>query len=238
MIVVYSASRNLYPYLLPSVMSLLKHNPQTKKVYLLIEDDHLPYEIPEVCECVNVSKYKEMFIGGKNFHTPYSYLSLIRACYNKVLPRKHDRIIQLDVDTIIEDSLKPLWDIDLTGKWFAAAPELKGSYRPYGSPYYNAGVMVLNLKQIRKDGIEDIMVADLNANRFQQIDQDTWNKYGAVDKAVPFDTRYNECFVTGTSMNPAVVHFAGTRNWWRYKEGFRGYYLENYKEFFREGCNS
>ena len=41
MIVVYAASRNLYPVLPMAYMSLLKHNPDAR-VICLIEDDELP----------------------------------------------------------------------------------------------------------------------------------------------------------------------------------------------------
>ena len=53
-IVVYAASRNLYPWLPMAYMSLLKHNPEAG-VVCLIEDDELPYEVPHNVGFVNVS---------------------------------------------------------------------------------------------------------------------------------------------------------------------------------------
>ena len=35
--VIYTASRNLYPYLYPSIISLLVHN-DVERIYLLLED--------------------------------------------------------------------------------------------------------------------------------------------------------------------------------------------------------
>ena len=51
--VVYTASRNLYPYLMASVRSLLDYNPDAR-VWMLIEDDRLPYDVPWNVEVVNV----------------------------------------------------------------------------------------------------------------------------------------------------------------------------------------
>jgi len=52
--VVYSASRNLYPYLPAAYMSVIEHNPDAR-VWLLIEDEKLPYDVPANVETVDVS---------------------------------------------------------------------------------------------------------------------------------------------------------------------------------------
>lgn len=236
MIVVYSASRNLYPYMLPSIMSLLKHNPQVEKIYLLIEDDQMPYEVPEVCECINVSGQTWFPRDGANFRSNFTYLSLLRVCYGKLLPESVDRVIQLDVDTIVEDSLQPIWEVDLTDKWFAAVPETLSRYKPFGDVYYNIGVAVFNLAQIRRDGVEDALILWLNNHETPYIDQDAWNMFGARTRAVALDARYNECFVTESSSSPAVVHYAGIKMWWNKPDLFRGWYLDDYKCFYKEGC--
>ena len=44
--VAYSGSKNLYPYINASLRSLLDHN-KVEKVYLLIEDDEFPFELPK-----------------------------------------------------------------------------------------------------------------------------------------------------------------------------------------------
>ena len=46
-------------------------------------------------------------------------------------------MIHLDIDTIICDSLEPLWKMPLTGKWFGAVPEKQNWYKPFGDKYYN-----------------------------------------------------------------------------------------------------
>ena len=223
MICVYSASRNLYPYLKPAILSLLEHN--ECEVILLVEDDDIGYELPDCCRCINVRESgQELFRNSPNFGTAFTYLAMIRAAYSKWIDA--DRIIQLDVDTIVCDSLEEIWNVDMTDAHYAAVPEYKGRFKPYGEKYYNVGVAVFNLKLIRETGMDSKLVNFLNTNRVPYIDQDAYN---ALCKATDLPVRFNECFVTGYTDNPAVVHYAGIRNWWRDKGGFRHEYYEKYE---------
>ena len=49
--------------------------------------------------------------------------------------------------------------------------------------------------------------------------------------AVDLGIRYNECFVTGESLRPAVVHAAGEKRWWtNLDERYRGRYWQAYEQ--------
>lgn len=231
MIIVYSGTRNLYECMLPSITSLLEHN-TPRKIYILIEDDQFPYELPEVCETINVSALKDKYFNphGANMNSQFTYMAMIRICYADIFAQ-HDRILQLDCDTIILDSLEPVWNTDLTGKWFAAVPEYLGRYNPFGHPYYfNIGVCLFNLDQIRKDNMVPYACKFLDYVRVMCVEQDALNMYGGLDKSVVIPIRYNECFATGRTDNPAVVHYAGYPNWWTDPETPRLEYLEKYRQ--------
>lgn len=233
--VVYAASRNLYPYLLPTITSLLDHN-NVGKIYLMIEDDELPYAIPKCCEIVNVSGQKYFPKDGPNMRSQFTYLAMLRVCYASLFANE-DRLIQLDVDTIVNDDLSILWNMDLTDKWFAAVPEHKGTFKPYGDTYYNMGVAVFNLAQIRQDNIEKTLVEFLNTEAVPYIDQDAWNKYG-TEKSVDLPVFYNECIPTGFTNNPIVVHFAGYNAWWLPMVMPGSEYKEPYKDLYGVGKES
>lgn len=234
MIVCYSASRNLYPYLREAIASLLDHN-NPDKIYVIAEDDEIG--VPFDVKVINVSDQTYYDPKGPNMSNIFTYMAMMRLLYTDLLPNE-DKVIQLDVDTIVCDSLEPLWNIDLRGKWFAACPEYKGHYRPFGNapdrPYYNVGVMVVNIEQMRADGYVPEMVKYLNAIRLYCSEQDVLNLYGVdlhKDKEIP--TRYNETQYTGESDNPAVVHYAGFRDWWKCDENLpRREYLQAYRERF------
>lgn len=71
-----------------------------------------------------------------------------------------DRALYLDVDTIVVDSLAPLWQTDLEGHYLAAVtnvlmphhahrPEALGLSGP--DEYFNSGVLLMNLAEMRRD---------------------------------------------------------------------------------------
>ena len=224
--IVYAVTRNFYEKLFPSMKSLLEHNPEAA-IYVLTEDERLPAFLLGDPTAINVSGQDFFPEGGPNYHNSFTYINLLKVCYASLLPV--DRVIHLDADTIICDSLKPMWETDLTGKWIAACNERQGRYHPFGQDYYNMGVAVLNLKQMREDGIEPELVRYLNAFPQPWADQDAWNKYGLErDKFVELPVRYNENFATGQTDDPAIVHFCGIRNWWDNPNMPRREYLDKY----------
>lgn len=227
MVIVYAMTRNIYECLKPSLTSLLEHN-SPKKIYILAEDDELPYEVPKFCEIINVSGQQYFPKNGPNRNSIYTYMAMMRACYTDLLPNE-DKILQLDIDTIICDSLEPLWDIDLEGKWFAACPEYLGKYNPWNNPvYYNIGVCMYNLAEMRKDDAQNKMVNFMNHNRLWCVEQDALQRFACPDKATEIPLRYNECFCCGYTDDPAVVHYAGTPNWYTNHTIKRREYLDKY----------
>ena len=214
---VYSGTRNLYPDMVTAAKTLVKHS-SVEKIYFLIEDDKFPEKLPDMIETVNVSGQQYFPKRCANFRTPFSYMSLLRVCYTKILPKNVEKILQLDVDTIVADDIDELWDVDLEGKWFAAVLEDKSTYKPFGPVYYNIGVAMFNLAQIREDFADDLMIYTLNTRKLPYIDQDVWNmhRYG---KDVQIPGRFNESSVTHISEHPAIVHYAGVKGWQKNEEG-------------------
>lgn len=226
--VIYALTRNLYPHLAPTMRSLIEHNPKAK-VYILAEDDKIPIKLPCKATVLNVSGQSYFKPGSVNWGKQFTYMAMMRAAYANLFPRMK-RCIQLDIDTIVCDSLEPLWRTDLTGKWFAACPEYNGHYKPYGPMYYNIGVAVFNLEQIRKDNITPEVIRFLNTESVPYLEQDAWNRYGLdQDKITPIDVRFNECFCCGRTGNPAIVHYAGEREWYSNRYIDRAEYLERYR---------
>lgn len=207
--IVYAFTADYAPKAFPSMRSLKEHNPKAK-VFVVTEADEL--DLPIEAEIINIKDQTWFPPTGVNYRNQFTYINLLKVMYPSILPV--NKVIHLDCDTIICDSLEPLWKTDLKGKWFAACPEYRGRYRPFGDMYYNMGVAVINLQQMRKDGIEAVMAEYLNTVPQPYADQDAWNKYGIEqDKVTAFPIRYNECFATGETDSPAIVHYCGYINW-------------------------
>ena len=228
-IAVYAGTRNLYPDMSTAVKSLLA-NSSVDKVYLLIEDDKFPYWLPPMVETINVSGQTVFPKDGPNYYSGFTYMVLLRACYTKLLPKTVSKVLQLDIDTVVTDNIDSLWEIDMKGKWFCATKENQKWYKPYGNDYYNIGVCMFNLEQMRKDHADDLLINLLNTRKFTYLEQDALNYTGGIDKVVPMDNRFNSSHVTGHADNPAIVHFAAIKSW-RNATWAKGYkYLEEYRK--------
>ena len=220
---IYSGSRNLYPHMVTAAKSLIA-NSGVERVWFLIEDPVFPIELPEMIETIDVSGQGYFNPKGPNMKTQFTYMALMRVCYAKLLPDT-EKVLQLDVDTVAVADVDQLWDIDMGEALFMAVREPERyvsdkagerhriDYKPYGERYYNIGVAMFNLAQIRKDGIDNFLIHALNTEHLPYIDQDAWDKYGN-DRCIDLPTRYNECMVTGYTDDPAIVHYAGYGNGW------------------------
>ena len=216
---VYSGTRNLYPHMATAAKSLIA-NSGVERVWLLIEDVEFPHDVPDIVETIDVSGQQWFHPKGPNMNTQFTYMAMLRVCYTKLLPAEVGRVLQLDVDTVCVDDVDALWDIDMGDAWFAAVNEPpryvnghRTDYKPWGERYYNIGVAMFNLDQIRRDRIDDFLIHTLNTEYLRYIDQDAWDKYGNM-RCVDLPTRYNESMVTGYTDEPAIVHYAGYGNGW------------------------
>ena len=204
---VYTATRNLYDRLVPSIKSLLI-NSDVDKVYLLIEDDKFPYELPREVECINVSEQKYFRVMGPNNVYPWAYMSMMRAALCKVLPDV-DVVLSLDADTIIDGDISGLWELPLEDYYFAAVPEPDRSQD--GTVYTNIGVAMFNLEKMR-DGKADEVIKALNWNRYYILEQDCLNeKCRGHILALP--SAYNVSDFTASTNNPKIIHYAGIKDW-------------------------
>ena len=218
--IVYALTRNFYERLVPSYTSLMEHNPKAK-VFVLAEDDDIGLPV----NVVNVKDQTVFPKGGPNYANMFTYINLMKVCYPSLLPV--NKVIHLDVDTIVCGSREEFWKTDINGKWFAAVPEHRGRYKPFGLVYYNMGVALLNLTQLRKDNAEQEMVHYLNTVRQPWADQDAWQR--DPSKGVALSVRWNENMMTGETEDPAVVHYCAISDWWTNTTMHRRDFLERYR---------
>lgn len=96
-------------------------------------------------------KYEQEFhkcVNETAYCTPYTLLRLLADLY----PEIPDKLLYLDMDIMIANDIKQLWDIDITGYEYAAVKEKYGCWliRP---DYFNAGMLLLNMAKIRETGL-------------------------------------------------------------------------------------
>lgn len=163
----------------------------------------------------------------------FSPLVWYRLLLPELLPDL-DRVLALDADTLVLQSLLPLYERDLGDNLLAAVTQpVPIEHRrgrldlDVGQPYFNAGVMLMNLAAMREENFGPRAIA-LGHERYQDFifaEQDALNvlasqrwehlhpKWNALsylwllpDSA---DGTYPALDRTAATASPAVVHFEG-----------------------------
>lgn len=207
---VYNGTRNLYQYMIAAAKSLLMYS-NVEKIYFLIEDDIFPYEIPPEIECINVSNQVYFNQSGPNFNTPWTYMILLRAAFSKIFPNL-DKILSLDVDTIVNENISDLWDIDISNYYYAAIDEPFKSVNGFTS--INAGVMMINLEKLRQDKKDDEIIYALNTKHYEFPEQDCISELcQGYLYVLPPDYNVNGSVDFESAKMRKIIHYAANKNW-------------------------
>lgn len=167
-----------------------------------------------------------------------------------------DRVLYLDVDTIVTDSLAPLLEVDLEGHYLGAVTNVllhHHRHRPaelgLAGPevYFNSGVLLMNLDEMRRDGCPAALrdYAIENADWIEWPDQDALNVV-LGPRRLPLHPRWNamnalrfpwSADVLGAEAveealrRPAIRHFEGpghNKPWhWMCSRGDRRLYARH-----------
>lgn len=204
---VYAGTRNVYEQMYVSLKSLLINTP-VDGVFLFIEDDEFPYEIPDGVQICNVSGQQFFTEGSPNFSSPWNYMEMLRCCLGEMLPEMIDKVLWLDVDTIIDADISELWDIDMHGYYYAAALEPKKSNMFFR--YINTGVCLCNLTLLRMYKKEHEMIDFLNNYHFVWPGQDIINLL-CQGRIKVFDSEFNASAWTTSCHRPKIIHYAAIK---------------------------
>ena len=168
--VCYSGNRRVFPGLLLSVLSLVRHTDRPLHVFVLSMDlrgedpAFLPFSqaqqdlLGRVVREKNADsrvffldmteRYRAALAHGKNkknFYTPYAQLRLFLGELEGI----PDKILYLDVDTMCLSDIGQLYDTDIAGFEYGAVLDHMGKF--WISPTYcNSGVLLLNLPRLRE----------------------------------------------------------------------------------------
>lgn len=214
-VVVYMADSRIYHMMNTAAKSLLKHN-KVDRVYFLTDTDTFPFILPDVIKCVNVHNQSIFKANNPNMNAMYGYMTLMRAALSKVFPDEH-RVLLLDPDTIVCDDISPIWDTDINDYYFAAVKETRNNTHTK-IPYFNAGVMLMNLDKLRNDHMDDIVINVINSKYYTHMEQDVLN-YICDTKILPLPSEYNASFVSDPTEHPRIMHFLSRAKQDFYKYG-------------------
>jgi len=181
----------------------------------------------------------------------------------QLLPGHVRRVLYLDPDILVINPLRPLWDIDLQGRLFAAAAhtgktELANSVNRIrlktDHNYYNSGVLLMDLAAGRTEIVPEELFRYISEHESELLlpDQDILNVlYGRyilpVDDVIwNYDARnYNNYLLRSSGVqdimwvmeNTAVLHFCGKAKPWKPGYLYRfGVLYRHYMQLARRMC--
>jgi len=173
--VAYASNEKYFDMLMTSIYSLLSHNNDVSLyIYLNSKKQNYFKKLEQLAENFGSklhffsSKEIQALIASMDFKIE-SYLSLetyFRLFLDKLV--QLDRILYLDVDTLVLDNLEELYLSNLDQDYLIAArpydkslPWVKGIMRKYDlrRGYFNSGVLLLNLRRLKNtNNLHDAIV--------------------------------------------------------------------------------
>ena len=236
---------NYVPYAMVMLESLFRNGCQDTVVLHLLYESLSAYDIEKLSQYMRrnqgeIRTYKmdsRIFDGFPDLQR-WSVETLFRLKIPEVLPEDLHRVLYLDVDMVIEKSLRELYERDFNDKYLIACVNTDGKIeqkeknitwnRKADIPYFNAGVMLLNLKKIRQR-CSFQKYCDIVRNKkglFPYLDQDLLNYvFGEEAGYVPAEI-YN-CIISpemeSIPEDAAIYHFGTADKPWL-KRGENKYY--------------
>lgn len=267
-----SSSEEYIPYLAVYLQSVTEHcskeNYYDIIVFSTTENETVKNNIIDTYSTDNISIRfinPEEYFQNVDLVVTRSYFH--RASYYRLaapnILRNYDKIIYTDIDQIAQDDYAKLYDIDLSNHPLAACIEpcwamaLKSpKYMKYTlqvlkldnpQKYYNAGVLVFNVKNYIENNYLEKLLQLIKTNEFYFQEQDAINKL--LNKEIlPLSPEWNYELLKNLKypkeITPKILHYTGEEKpwcnpatlyfdiWWEYAK--KTSYYQQLKENFEK----
>ena len=262
--VAFATDDNYAQHAAVAMASILMHTKTPQDVLFHVIGDGIAAE--------SKAKIKETVKGFESdmlFYEPslendfYVSAGLSRAAYFRlyvaeILPETVSRLIYLDCDLVVLGDIAELFTHDFEGHPMGATMDfgiMASSKRrkekeeviglPNDAPYFNSGVLLMDLAQWREKRLGDLLIKDAAEHHYPHHDQDAMNKMFMGDwSVVPLrwdvippvyqmqlkvvlSSKYRK-IAAEARKNPAILHYAGGYKPWEYekREGFNVEYYD------------
>lgn len=254
--ILYTLNDKFVPQVAAGICSVCENNKEEEKIVFYLISKEITDENKEKLKAFAKTYNREVIIkelGNIEDYfdfefdtTGWNSIVLARLILDKFLPEDMEKILYLDGDTIVRNSLKELWNTDLGNNILAASiePTVDKQRRinlglEYNQ-YYNAGVLLVNLKKWREVNAGKIILDYYKKNNGKLFanDQDAINgslvnqiytlspkynfynifyqyPYGFLVKLMkPAEYIEKEVF-EDAGRNPTIIHYLGEERPWR-----------------------
>jgi lipopolysaccharide biosynthesis glycosyltransferase len=229
--IVYSSDENYVQHMGVSMLSLFKSNQDAPQldVYIIANDisaesrsklEQLAQPYHRTLHWIDFTPFRNSLT--LNMEWPISISSYARLFLPKMLPDSCQRVLYLDCDTVICDSLQSLWQTDMQGYSVAAvmdliAPSFKNKIGLMDDDIYvNAGILLIDIQRWRDTQILD---------KFLSYITDCRGRVTHHDQGVINHTLNGQIYVLHPRYNAMTPFFTS-----KYKKLLRFYQLKKYYE--------
>lgn len=169
----------------------------------------------------------------------FTAFTFLRLIIPNILPAEIERVLYLDTDTLIANSILPLFSLDMKGKAVGAVtqnyPSAKENIKrlnyDVNKGYFNAGVLLIDLKQWRENNVmkQSIDYCVKNIEHLSLFDQDALNVIFQDNKCelplcyniIPANLN-SDYYYTAEHLDeikeavyrPVIIHYAASAPWY------------------------
>lgn len=231
--VLYTASNTYMPYLGISLVSLLYHNQNEKvRAYIVllepsqgnlekikeVEKEYANCELRIIDGTPFVKKMEEL----RMIQYRKSYAPNLRLFFGEYIDEDVDRLLYLDCDTIVMDSLKELFAMPMNFIGGVVLDSLGSECKHYlgysdEEPYFNAGVLLINVRKWNEMHCTEKLFAMMTNGKYvhANLDQDYMNQL-----------LHNEIQILGLQYNLQPHHMCLKNDVYFSGYNRKGYYTE------------
>lgn len=226
--------------LLNLLCSIRKYNNDKICLYILTTNlnSKSQNKILQVCQKLNINCNIKNVTLNKDMYSckHYSVDMYLRLFAFDLLPADVEKVLYLDVDTIVCDDIKKLYDINIDSNLLAAVcdriyekeeplSDLDNDWLEYiknqniDHKYINSGVLLLNLKNIRRNwNVKKLEECIASTIRTQCPDQDVLNKLLKNTDLKELEDRFNYYIKHEDKVekidSPVIIHYIGRIKPW------------------------
>lgn len=194
-------------------------------------------------EFVDVTPFVENFSSKLHTRDYYSKTTYYRLLIPNMYPQ-YDKALYLDCDIVINDSISNLYNTELGENYVGAIPDQSVSYmsdefKDYVEKrvgvdnfrhYFNAGILVMNLKKLREINFEDKFITLLTKVKFDVAQDQDYLNVICKNHVKYIDETWNEMPIPVDIKRPKVPSLI------HYNLSFKPWHLDNvlFEEYFWE----
>ena len=249
----FSTDDNYIPYLDVAVSSLIANASKEFNYRIIIlntglnesnidkikQNEREKFKIDFVDISADVEKIKSKL---KNVYH-FSIVTYYRLFIASLFPQ-YEKVIYLDCDLVVLGDISELYHTELGDNILGACPEQfvqnTKEFRAYAAEalgvdpdgYVNAGVLLMNLAEFRKNRIEEKFVRLITEHDFDLLDPDqAYLNYLCFDKIQILSNGWNkEPMPLACEGKKNIVHYALYKKPWQYDDVMDGEYFWYYAE--------